>query len=50
MLMLRALQVGLRLHDLEEITIGELIDILIEMDNDSYDYPTKATQEDFRSF
>ena len=50
MLMLRALQIGLRLSDLEEITIGDLIDMLIEHDNDQYQYPIKATQDDFRSF
>lgn len=50
MIVLRALQIGLRLSDLEQITLGELIDILIENENDSYEYPTKATQDDFRSF
>ena len=50
MLLLRALQIGLKLSDLEQITLGELIDILIENDNDSYEYPIKATQDDFRSF
>ena len=50
MILLRALQVGLKLSDLEQITLGELIDILIENDNDSYEYPIKATQDDFRSF
>ena len=50
MLMLRAVQIGLRLSELEDITLGELIDMLIENGNDSYEYPIKATQEDFRSF
>lgn len=50
MMMLRAIQLGLRLCDLEEITIGELVDMLIENDNDSYEYPIAATQDDFRSF
>ena len=50
MIMLRAVQLGLRLSDLEEITIGELIDMIIESANDQCDYPTKATQDDFRSF
>ena len=50
MLMLRAVQLGLRLSDLEEITIGDLVDMLIESANDGYEYPIKATQEDFRSF
>lgn len=50
MLMLRALQIGLRLSDLDNITLGELVDILIENENDSYEYPIKASQDDFRSF
>ena len=50
MIMLRALQLGLRLSDLEEITLGDLIDMIIENDNDNYEYPIKATQDDFRSF
>ena len=50
MLILRALQVGLRLSDLDNITLGELVDILIENENDSYEYPIKASQDDFRSF
>jgi len=41
---------GIRLSELSDITIGELLDILIENENDSYEYPIKATQEDFRSF
>ena len=48
--MLRALQMGLKLTDLEQITLGELVDILIEHANDEYDYPIKATQDDYRSF
>jgi len=50
MILLRAVQIGLRLSDLETITMGDLVDMLTEFDNDSYDYPVKATQDDFRSF
>ena len=50
LIILRALQAGFKLSDLEQITLGELIDILIEIDNDNYEYPIKATQDDFRSF
>ena len=50
MLMLRAVQLGLRLCDLEELTVGDLVDMLIENENDNYEYPIKATQDDFRSF
>lgn len=50
MLILRALQLGLRLSDLDQITVGDLVDLIIESGNDEYEYPVKATQEDFRSF
>lgn len=50
MLVLRALQIGLHLSDLEQITLGDLVDILIERENDEFEYPIKASQEDFRSF
>lgn len=50
MLVLRALQLGLRLTDLDQITVGDLVDLIIESSNDEYEYPVKATQEDFRSF
>lgn len=36
--------------DLEYIEVGELIDILIESNNDSYEYPARATQEDFDKY
>lgn len=48
--MLRALQIGFRLDDLEQITIGELIDVLTEAANDGVEYPKKATKEDFMRF
>lgn len=49
-LMLRAFQLGLRMADLEEITIGDLMDMLIESNNDEYEYPNVPTQDDFRRF
>ena len=50
LLVLRALQIGLRVSDLEEITLGDLFDMLTESLNDNYDYPYKATREDLRNF
>ena len=41
---------GIRITDLEQITIGELFDILIESGNDSYEYPVIATKADFERF
>lgn len=41
---------GLRLEELEDVEVGELIDILIEAGNDNYDYPKRATQEDMQKY
>ncbi len=48
--MLRALQSGLKLSDLDELEFGEVIDIIIEAGNDYYDYPQVASQKDFDRF
>jgi len=47
---LRALQIGLRLSDLDELTEGQVLDILIESGNDSAEYGYEATQEDMDAF
>ena len=44
--MLRAAKLGLHVEDLKEISIGRVMDMLIESSNDEYDYPVMATQED----
>ena len=44
--MLRAIQVGLQLADLDFLEYGQVIDLLIEAGNDDYDYPELAMQED----
>lgn len=44
--MLRAVQLGVPLRDLELITIGTLNDMYAELANDQLDWPTLATQED----
>lgn len=43
----RALSVGVRITDLDQLSIGLIQDILIEKANDSYEYPYIATQADF---
>lgn len=57
LVMLRASQLGLRPADLEEITEGQLCDMLIEAQNDSAQDTTtsseavrEATQEDIDRF
>lgn len=48
--MLRALQVGLRLSDLDDLEEGQVLDIIIESGNDSAEYDYEATQEDMDAF
>lgn len=47
---LRALQAGLTLRDLDEMESGEVTDIIIEQGNDNCEYQQIATQEDFDKF
>ena len=48
--MLRCKELGLSIDDLENIDFGLVADMLTEKDNDTYDYPYKASQEDFDRF
>lgn len=50
LVILRALQVGLTLDDLNELTVGDVMDILVERLNDEVEYPRKATKADFERF
>lgn len=44
--LLRAVQCGISVSDMDYLTIGMITDMFIEMKNDKYDYPLIATQED----
>nr|DAO62396.1 MAG TPA: 4Fe-4S binding domain protein [Caudoviricetes sp.] len=44
--MLRCVQCGISISDLELLSIGMVNDMFIELKNDDYDYPKIATQED----
>lgn len=44
--MLRAVQCGISISDLELLSIGMINDMFIEMKNDDCEYPTIATQSD----
>lgn len=44
--MLRAVQLGVPLRDLDLLTIGMLNDMYAEAADDQLDWPTLATQED----
>lgn len=46
MFMLRCVQCGISISDLELLSIGMVNDMFIEMKNDEYEYPVVATQED----
>lgn len=44
--MLRCVQCGIAISDLDLLTIGMVNDMFIELKNDEYDYPVMATQRD----
>lgn len=44
--MLRCVQCGISISDLELLSIGMINDMFIEIKNDEYEYPVIATQED----
>ena len=48
--MLRAVQLGVAIQDLELLSIGFVLDMLTEAQNDSFKYPNMATQSDFDRF
>lgn len=48
--MLRCLQVGLSLDDLDKLDIGLVSDMFVEMSNDHEKWDIQATQEDFDKF
>lgn len=48
--MLRCKELGLSVADLEHIDTGLVWDMMTEQGNDQYQYPYKASQEDFDKF
>lgn len=48
--LLRCVQIGLSIRDLDLLTIGMVNDMYVESSNDDYKYPEVATQEDFDRF
>lgn len=48
--MLRCIQAGLRLSDLDELEYGFIMDIFTESENDNCKYRQKANQADFDNF
>ena len=45
--LLRCMEVGISIPDLDLLTIGLVLDIWTEKGNDSVEYATLATQDDF---
>lgn len=48
--LLRCLEIGISIRDLDYLTIGMVMDIWTEKGNDSVKYGNMATQEDFDKF
>lgn len=48
--MLRCVQIGIGITDLDYLTIGMVDDMFIESANDEYNYPYLADQDDFDAF
>lgn len=48
--MLRCVELGLSVNELDNYDMGFIFDMLTEKANDSYDYPLKPRQEDFDRF
>ena len=47
---LRAVQAGLSIDDLDSLEYGVVLDIITEASNDNVEYRQLATQEDFDKF
>lgn len=48
--MLRCVELGISISELELLTVGLVNDMYTEKNNDEYDYPIMASQEDFDRF
>ena len=50
LMLLRTVQMGLRLEDLDSLSYGMVVDMMTENQNDDCTYKTVATQADFDRF
>ena len=48
--LLRCVELGLSMEDLNVLTYGMVLDMFSERSNDNYDYPVRATQHRFDTF
>lgn len=50
LILLRCVQLGLSMDDLDHLTLGQVYEIFIEKGNDSYEWDELATAEDIANF
>ena len=48
--MLRCKELGFTVMELEQISFGLVMDMMVEKSNDEFNYPYKASQDDFNRF
>lgn len=48
--LLRCVQMGLRISELDMLNYGTVLDMMTESSNDEYEYQPVATQEDMDKF
>lgn len=48
--LLRAVELGLSMDDLDDLSVGMVSDMLAERSNDDYEWPILGTQEDMDNF
>lgn len=48
--LLRCVQMGLRISELDMLDYGTVLDMMTEFSNDEYEYQPVATQEDMDKF
>lgn len=48
--MLRCVEIGIKISDLDLLSVGLVNDMFTERSNDDCEYPYKATQTDFDAF
>lgn len=48
--LLRCVEVGLSMSDLDDLSVGMVNDMFVEKSNDNYEWKEIATQDDFDRF
>lgn len=48
--LLRCVELGISIEDMNYLTVGLILDMLTERDNDNYPYAVVATQDDMDRF